>query len=258
MITVIVVSLNTKNDFLNTINSIISQSEKIELIVVDGQSVDGTLEEIKKYSNFIEKIIIEKDSGIYSAMNKGINFATKKWTFFLNSGDIFFNNKTIKNMVEIFRKNDNFDVIIGNSIVKKKNHLTLSPRKKYNNNTVHSCFSHQSTFTKTEHLRKYPFDTSYRFASDFDFFSKLFYLKKNFLYVDEIISINKIGGISDTNRLRVFSEFKKIILKQNKSFINIIKINLLIYFNFLKKLLKFILPNFLIEKINFYFDKKIK
>jgi glycosyltransferase involved in cell wall biosynthesis len=258
MISIIIVSLNTKNDFLNTINSVISQNEKIELIVIDGKSVDGTLDEIKKYNKFLDKIIIEKDDGIYSAMNKGIKLATKKWIYFLNSGDVFYSNKTLKSTIEILKKNENFDVIIGNSIVKKKNRLTKSPRKKLNNNTVNSCFSHQSTFTKTELLKKYSFDTEYKFASDFDFFLKLFYSKKKFLYIDELISINKSGGTSDINRLEVYSEFKKIIFSQNKNLINIFKINFLIFFNLAKKILKLILPNYIIDKIIFYFDKKIR
>ena len=40
---IIVVSLNTKNYFLETINSIISQTyTSYEIIVVDGLSIDGT------------------------------------------------------------------------------------------------------------------------------------------------------------------------------------------------------------------------
>ena len=84
MISIIIVSLNTKNDFLNTINSVISQNEKIELIVIDGKSVDGTLDEIKKYNKFLDKIIIEKDDGIYSAMNEGIKVATVRWIYLLD------------------------------------------------------------------------------------------------------------------------------------------------------------------------------
>ncbi len=258
MISIIIVSLNTKNDFLNSINSVISQNEKIELIVIDGKSVDGTLEAIKKYSKFLNKLVVEKDDGIYSAMNKGINLATKKWIYFLNSGDVFHSNQTIKNTIKILKKNENFDVIIGNSIVRKKNSLTLSPRKKLDNNTVTSCFSHQSAFTKTELLKKYFFNTEYKFASDFDFFLKLFNSKKKFLYIDELISINKSGGTSDINRLKVYAEFKKIVFSQNKSSINIIKINFFILFNLVKKIIKLILPNFIVDKITFYIDKKIK
>ena len=46
-LSVIVVSLNTKNKFLQTIKSIISQTYKnYEIIVVDGKSTDGTIKEI--------------------------------------------------------------------------------------------------------------------------------------------------------------------------------------------------------------------
>jgi len=255
MISVIVVSLNTRKDFLNTIESIISQTKKVELIVVDGNSTDGTINEINKYSKFIEKIIIENDDGIYFAMNKGIRACKKKWIYFLNSGDVFFENTTIEKMLEILEKNENFDVIIGNSMVRKKNYVSKSPRKILNKNTVISCFSHQSTFTKAELLKKYPFNTKFKYASDFDFFLKLFKFEKKFLYINNVVSINKSGGISDKNRSSVFSEFKNIVLNLNNSFLNIININILIFLNSIKKIIKFFLPNLVIEKIIFYLDK---
>ena len=120
MISVIIVSLNTKNDFLSTIKSIISQTKKVEIIVVDGDSKDGTIDIINQYSNFLEKVIIEKDQGIYFAMNKGIKLASNEWIHFLNSGDIFFSDETIKNVSNILRANKTSDVVIGNSYVKRK------------------------------------------------------------------------------------------------------------------------------------------
>ena len=88
-ITVIVVSLNTKYDFLKTIKSIKQQNYKnIETIVVDGDSIDGTKTEILN-DDFIDQFIIEKDNGIYDAMNKGVKISSGDWIIFLNSGDIF-------------------------------------------------------------------------------------------------------------------------------------------------------------------------
>ena len=256
MISVVVVSLNTKDDFIKTINSILSQTKKVEIIVVDGESEDGTIEEIKKISKYLNKIIVEKDEGIYFAMNKGISMASSEWIYFLNSGDIFFDNTTVENIMNTLMQNREADVVIGNSLVKKKYYLVKSPRTKMNNNTVNSCFSHQSTFVKKDLLKQYAFDTKYKFASDFDFYLKLFKLNKKFHYVDQFISINKFGGISDINRIKVYLEFKNIILIRNNIFLNILKINCLIIVNFLKKIIKFILPSTLIEKIVFILDKK--
>ena len=88
-ISIIVVSLNTKKDFLKTLNSILNQKfSSYEIIVIDGDSSDGTKDEIENNKRNISKYIIEKDQGIYDAMNKGINISKGRWIIFLNSGDI--------------------------------------------------------------------------------------------------------------------------------------------------------------------------
>ena len=59
-ISIIIVSLNTKNDFIKSLKSAISQNKKSEIIVVDGVSKDGTIKEINRYKRYINKIIIKK------------------------------------------------------------------------------------------------------------------------------------------------------------------------------------------------------
>ena len=86
-VSIIVVSLNTKIDFLETIESIKRQTYKnYETIVIDGKSNDGTVDEINKIKDNLSNFIIEKDTGIYDAMNKGIALAKGEWIIFLNSG----------------------------------------------------------------------------------------------------------------------------------------------------------------------------
>ena len=45
MISIIIISLNTKEDFIRSIKSAIAQTKKSEIIVVDGVSRDGTIKE---------------------------------------------------------------------------------------------------------------------------------------------------------------------------------------------------------------------
>ena len=249
MISIIIVSLNTKNDFIKSLKSAISQTKKSEIIVVDGVSKDGTIKEIYRYKRYINKIIIKKDNGIYSAMNNGVKRASGKWIYFLNSGDIFYDKRTIENIYNIIRKKNKFDVIVGNSIIKIKKNSFKSPRNEFDRNTFKSCFSHQSSFVLSQHLRMYPFSIKYKYASDYELFLKLFLKKKKFKYVNNLISINKVGGVSDINRVEVLDEFKKINKKYNFSLKSYLKINILIFYNYLLLILKKILPNTVIQNI---------
>ena len=90
LFTIIIVSYNTKNEFIKTLNSVKRQTyKKYEVIIIDGYSNDGTIDLIKKIKDKRINFLIEKDNGIYDAMNKGIKKAKGEWTIFLNSGDVF-------------------------------------------------------------------------------------------------------------------------------------------------------------------------
>ena len=59
--------------------------QNIEHIVIDGASNDGTIDLLEEYNKkgWI-KYYSEPDTGIYDAMNKGIEKATGKYIVFLN------------------------------------------------------------------------------------------------------------------------------------------------------------------------------
>ena len=92
-ISIITVVKNSSNTIEETIKSVLAQEYKnLEYIIIDGGSTDGTLEIIQKYTENISILLSEKDSGIWDAMNKGINLANGDLVGFLNSGDIYYNN----------------------------------------------------------------------------------------------------------------------------------------------------------------------
>jgi glycosyltransferase involved in cell wall biosynthesis len=87
MFSIIMATYNCGQKIENTLQSIFSQNKELfELIVIDGASTDNTLEYLKKYESSLT-LISEKDDGIYSAFNKGIEIATGKYIYFIGAGD---------------------------------------------------------------------------------------------------------------------------------------------------------------------------
>ena len=235
-----------KNDVLNiekTIKSIVSQkSKEIEYIVIDGKSNDGTTKIIKKYKKKIDVFKLEKDSGIYHAMNKGIKFSSGKYIGFCNSGDVI-----TKNSIKILIKNlaSNTDVLfatvkrhyLGKTIVKSGYNLK---RLKYNFDfaTAHST----GFYVKTKlHKVKGVYDTKFKCSSDYDFYYRI--LKDQTLKIEstpknKIIGVVQKGGFSSTlSPLDHLMEETKIRLKnkQNLPLIFMIYINTLVKI-FIKKI----------------------
>src|SRR5690554_1584625 len=96
LITVVTVVYNGAEFLEDTIKSVIEQTyDNVEYIIVDGGSIDGTLEIIKKYGHAIDYWVSEPDKGIYDAMNKGINLMCGGWVVFLNADDYFVSNDVI-------------------------------------------------------------------------------------------------------------------------------------------------------------------
>ncbi|MEA1893278.1 MAG: glycosyltransferase [Campylobacterota bacterium] len=121
LISIVTVVFNGEKHLEQTIQSVVNQTYKnIEYIIIDGGSTDGTVDIIKKYEDKISYWVSEKDSGIYDAMNKGIDVANGEWINFMNAGDIFFDNNVLES---VFHKEslatDNIDLFYSDSITDK-------------------------------------------------------------------------------------------------------------------------------------------
>ena len=84
-ISVIIPTFNRETTILRAIDSVISQTKKVnEIIIVDNNSTDNT---IKKVVNHYSDIIIlkEKKRGVSFARNTGIKNANSEWIAFLDS-----------------------------------------------------------------------------------------------------------------------------------------------------------------------------
>ena len=242
---IVVVSLNTKFDFLKTLSSIEKQTYKnYEIVIVDGKSNDGTVNEIKKIKNKKVRFIIEKDKGIYDAMNKGIRKSQGKWIIFLNSGDVFYNHNVLKKISK--KKLKGHDIVFGDTVIDNQFFDYRQKAQNFTKKTILMPFCHQSVLVKKKLLLKLNFLLKYKIASDFDFFMRSFIRKFSFYNLKIIVSKTSSNGLSDNNRDNVYNENIKIIKANNYNLLLILKLLVYKNFNFFKDLIRFFLPHSLI------------
>lgn len=110
-ISIVTPTLNSAQYVRETIESIKNQSYKNwEHIVVDGLSTDGTLDVVREYPNI--KLIVEKDFGQSSAINKGMRLTSGEILAWQNADDLYCPT-TFQTIVDYFENNPSIDVIYG-------------------------------------------------------------------------------------------------------------------------------------------------
>ena len=121
-ISIIVATFNNEKTIDKNIESILLQTfTDYEIIIIDGNSRDKTLEKIKKYNSKKINIYEQAGTGVYNAFNEGIQFAKNDIMIILNADDYFDNENSLKLISEIFSKDKNLKLVMSNiKIVNEK------------------------------------------------------------------------------------------------------------------------------------------
>lgn len=204
-ITIITVTLNSEATIENTIQSVLKQDYKNkEYIIIDGGSEDNTIKIANKYKNKIKKILIEKDKGVYDAINKGINLARGSIISILHSNDIFYNSKVLSDISKRFLQEKDVKIIIGDT--KYSNNRRFFPTRYYSANFFKKFMMifgysppHPSSFVKRDvYLKCGSYKYYYKTAGDFEFFLRVLLKNKvKYKLVNKCYVLMSPGGISD-------------------------------------------------------------
>lgn len=168
-VSVVTIVRNDPEGFAATARSILFQQYRnIEWIVIDGLSTDHTSLYVRQLSPFISRYKIEKDSGIYNAMNKGIDLLTGEWVFFMNAGDIFFNESIVSTYMKSIRDGD--DIIYSDVLRQEDGKIhKYRPADQW---WAGMIFDHQSSCVRSAIYKELRYREEFAVAGDFDFFSR--------------------------------------------------------------------------------------
>jgi glycosyltransferase involved in cell wall biosynthesis len=185
------------------VRSVVDQKyEHIEYIVVDGASADETLEIINNYRDRIAVFISEPDNGIYSAMNKGIVCATGDLVFFLNADDYFVDARVIADVIDFVERHPKGDVYYGSIEVRLEDGTKVIYKPdapdKAPEIMICGCLPHQATFARRRVFeRTGPFDQTYRYHADYDWFLKIIADPEiELVQFNRVVASFRLGGVS--------------------------------------------------------------
>lgn len=208
---IIIPCLNSFETIRKCIDSVLSQRVDLEVIIIDGGSVDGTLEVIRQIaSSHAIKYVSEKDRGVYYAMNKGIDLATGDIVSILNSNDFLVPNVLLK--VEAILNKTNADFVYGavDFISTDETHIRITPlnHKSWGKSALQQMPTpHVGLFVRIGVMKALNgFNVSYKIVADQDFVYRLSQLTKyNGIMINDALAELTPGGMSSGLKARLES-----------------------------------------------------
>ena len=200
-ITIITVVYNDLDGIRKTMDSVFSQTyPNIQYVVVDGGSNDGTYDEIQKHLNNIDKVLHERDEGVYDAMNKAIDMSEGEYVIFMNSSDSFYASNTVQLAVDLIGEEEK-EAYYGDHILLSENDTEryIKTPQALGDLWKKMPICHQTLFVKLSWHKKNLFDIK-NIASDYEVICKL-YKDDKIKKLDLPIAIYLEGGLSEKSIL---------------------------------------------------------
>ena len=209
-INIVTINLNNKSGLEKTINSVLSQTffDKIDYIIIDGGSTDGSKELIEQRKEKLYFWCSEQDKGIFNAMNKGIDNLNGDYVLFLNSGDFLHSNDVIEKVygdldADIVYGDEMMFAYLNQGMVK---YTSITPCNKWVSKYPDkldeqffkkSALPHQSTFIKTSLHKQHKYDETCIIAGDWKFTREaILKYGATYKHIQMVISDYETTGIS--------------------------------------------------------------
>jgi glycosyltransferase involved in cell wall biosynthesis len=205
LVSIVTVVYNGAATLERTIQSVLGQDwPRLEYIIVDGGSTDGTVEIIRKYEHRLARWTTGKDQGIYDAMNKGIGLCIGDWVGLINADDAYAEG-AVRKVMGAAAGRPGVNIVHGDILMtwpdgssKVKHARRSSFLLKY----WEMVLNHPSFFVRRSYYQGRPFEPTFKVSGDHHWTLRAWMEDKGqFLYVPEVLALFSVGGASMTNPL---------------------------------------------------------
>ena len=190
------------------------QGARIQHIVIDGASNDGSLELLRAQGERIAVLVSEPDEGIYHALNKGLARATGDIVGFLHSDDVYAHDRVLARVVAAFADPaveaayGDLDYVTADAarVLRRWRSGPYDRRR-----LARGWMPPHPTFfaRRAVYERLGMFDTDFRIAADYDWLLRVLGSGVQPAYVPEVLVKMRWGGASNRSLARLLRKSRE-------------------------------------------------
>lgn len=198
---------------------------KVEHLVVEGRSKDGSLAVIERTCHDRMRLISEPDKGIYDALNKGVLNATGDIVGFVHSDDYLAHAGVLERIATAFENPrveavySDLDYVAQADVTRVIRHWSagaFNPRRlKYGWMPPHpTLYLRRHVYERFGH-----YDINLNIAADYDFMLRYFSQSTaKTVYVPEVCYKMRVGGVSNRNWAKIHQKMQEdmIAIRRNR------------------------------------------
>jgi len=213
-ISIITVCYNSEKTIGDTLVSVREQDYgNIEHIIIDGLSTDRTLAVVSNTGSHVNRVVSERDRGIYDAMNKGIALATGDVIGFINADD-FYKSRDVLAVVASAFESSGADCCYGDLCYVKQDDVSKTVR--YWRSALFApgmfgrgwCPPHPTFFVRREvYARLGQFDLSFKIGADIELMARFLEVGRiSNHYIPKVLVHMRMGGTTNRSLLNIVKQ----------------------------------------------------
>jgi len=214
-ISVIIATLNSESYLEEAIRSVLNNNANadIEIIIIDGGSVDSTIDIIQKYEANIAYWETGKDSGIADAFNRGVSKSSGDIIAILNSDD-YWCEDTIVAVNEGITRNPQADIYYGKiRYINIANNYEYTLQPDITKMHIRMNIFHPAIFVRKACYQSIGlYNTDYKYAMDSEWCHRAIENNCKFEYLDKTLANMRLEGASDIHYVDALREYKKSVI----------------------------------------------